>query len=54
MACIEITDGQPKAYGVKTTPHMFVINPEGGVVYAGAIEDTTNYMAAALDARISE
>lgn len=28
-----------KAYDAKTTPHMFVINPEGKVVYAGAIDD---------------
>lgn len=27
-----------KDYGAKTTPHMFVINPEGNVVYAGAID----------------
>ncbi len=49
-----------KAYGAKTTPHMFVINPEGKVVYAGAIDDndssdpkviakSKNYVAAALD-----
>jgi len=28
-----------KAYGAKTTPHMYVINPAGMVVYAGAIDD---------------
>jgi peroxiredoxin len=28
-----------KLYGAKTTPHMFVINPEGRIVYAGAIDD---------------
>ena len=49
-----------KAYNAKTTPHMFVINPEGVLVYAGAIDDndsanpavipdSTNYVAAALD-----
>lgn len=27
------------AYGAKTTPHMFVINPEGTLAYAGAIDD---------------
>ena len=47
-------------YGAKTTPHMFVINAEGTLVYAGAIdsnssfkaediEGATNYVAAALD-----
>lgn len=50
-----------KAYGAKTTPHIFVINAEGKVVYAGAIDsisstDTAdiakaqNYVAAALTA----
>ena len=49
-----------KAYDAKTTPHMFVINPEGVVVYAGGIDDndsanpaviatSNNYVAAALD-----
>ena len=28
-----------KAYGAKSTPHMFVINAEGKVVYKGAIDD---------------
>lgn len=47
-------------YGAKTTPHMFVIDPNGKVVYAGAIDDkpTTdagdnanakNYVSAALN-----
>jgi len=26
-------------YGAKTTPQMFVINPEGNLIYAGAIDD---------------
>jgi peroxiredoxin len=47
-----------KIYGAKTTPHMFVIDANGVVVYQGAIDDdprgskgegTTNYVAAALD-----
>lgn len=53
-----------RAYGAKTTPHMFVINPEGVVVYAGAIDDNSstdpavipgsqNYVAAALDAALA-
>jgi peroxiredoxin len=48
------------AYGAKTTPHMFVINPKGTLVYNGAIDDkpstkredvesAKNYLAAALD-----
>jgi peroxiredoxin len=28
-----------KAYGMKTTPHMFVIDKEGRLVYQGAIDD---------------
>jgi peroxiredoxin len=28
-----------KAYGMRTTPHMFVINQAGVLVYAGAIDD---------------
>jgi peroxiredoxin len=49
-----------RIYGAKTTPHMFVINPEGVLVYAGAIDDkpspdpndipkASNYVAACLD-----
>lgn len=49
-----------KAYGAKTTPHMFVVDPKGMVVYAGAIDDndssdpsviakSKNFVAAALD-----
>jgi peroxiredoxin len=26
-------------YGAKTTPHMFVINPQGQIIYNGAIDD---------------
>ena len=49
-----------QAYGAKNTPHMFVINPEGKVVYEGAIDskatpnpadiaNSTNYVKVALD-----
>ena len=48
------------AYGAKVTPHMYVIDPQGKVVYNGAIDDkrstnpedvktSRNYVAAALD-----
>jgi len=48
------------AYGAKVTPHMYVIDPAGKVVYNGAIDDkrsanpedvktSKNYVAAALD-----
>jgi peroxiredoxin len=47
-------------YGAKTTPHMFVIDKEGKLIYNGAIDDdssadgtkgdkATNYVAKALD-----
>ncbi len=53
-----------RAYGAKTTPHMFVIDPSGKLVYAGAIDDTPstdpadlpssrNYVSAALDAALA-
>jgi peroxiredoxin len=49
-----------RAYGAKTTPHMYIIDPAGKVVYNGAIDDkrstnpedvktAKNYVAAALD-----
>ena len=48
------------AYGAKTTPHMYVIDPAGKVVYNGAIDDrrstnpedvkgAKNYVVAALE-----
>lgn len=51
-------------YEAKTTPNMYIINPKGQLVYAGAIDDTpsvdpadipnsTNYIAAALDAAMN-
>ena len=53
-----------KAYGAKTTPHMFIIDPRGTVVYAGGIDDndsanpaviptSKNYVRAALDAALA-
>ncbi len=31
-----------KLYGAKTTPHMFIINPEGTLVYKGAIDSISS------------
>jgi peroxiredoxin len=31
-----------KMYGAKTTPHCYVVSPEGTLVYAGAIDDGSN------------
>jgi peroxiredoxin len=47
-------------YGAKTTPHIFIIDPKGVLIYQGAIDDhnstdaedilnSKNYVAAALD-----
>ncbi|CAN7752701.1 thioredoxin family protein [Acidovorax sp. LjRoot66] len=49
-----------KAYGARATPHMYVIDPQGKLVYAGAIDSkpstnpediktATNYVSQALD-----
>ncbi len=49
-----------KMYGAKTTPHMYIVDKEGNLVYAGGIDDkpstaqddienAQNYVAAALD-----
>lgn len=49
-----------RAYGAKTTPHMYVVDASGALVYKGAIDDNrssrassvdgaTNYVTAALD-----
>jgi len=54
-----------RRYGAQTTPHMFVINREGDVIYQGAIDDTpstdpndipesVNYVERALDEALSE
>jgi peroxiredoxin len=53
-----------QAYGARTTPHMFVIDPKGSVIYAGGIDDKAtfsladvksakNFVAAALDESMS-
>ena len=47
-------------YGARTTPHMFVIDPKGTLIYAGGIDDrptfspsdvkgAKNFVVAALD-----
>jgi peroxiredoxin len=53
-----------RTYGAKNTPHMFVINPEGKIVYEGAIDskatpnpsdiaNSTNYVKVALEESMS-
>jgi hypothetical protein len=52
-------------YGAKTTPHVFIINPEGTLIYDGGIDDkpTTdtddiasahNYVSAALQKAMAD
>lgn len=49
-----------QAYGAKNTPHMFIVNPDGNVIYQGAIDskatpnasdipNSTNYVKTALE-----
>jgi peroxiredoxin len=56
---VDPDSGTARAYQAKTTPHMFVIDPRGTIVYAGAIDDrpstrpedppaARNYVQAAL------
>jgi len=56
---IDGTSATARAYGAKTTPHMFVVDPTGKLLYAGAIDDrrspnpadakvANNYVRAAL------
>jgi peroxiredoxin len=53
-----------RLYDAKTTPHMFVIDPKGNLIYMGAIDDLPstdwsdikdahNYVSAALDASMA-
>lgn len=53
-----------KAYDAKTTPHMFIVDPKGTLVYAGGIDDiastnqddiakSVNYVSSALDAAMA-
>lgn len=53
-----------KKYGAKTTPHMYIISPEGKLIYQGAIDDkptydeadipsSKNFVKAALDQALS-
>src|SRR5438128_2841040 len=53
-----------RAYNARNTPHMFVINPDGKIVYEGAIDSkaspnpadipsSTNYVKVALDESMS-
>ncbi len=39
-----------KAYGARTTPHMYIVNPSGTLVYAGAIDSNRSANAADIPA----
>jgi AhpC/TSA family len=53
-----------KSYGAKTTPHMYIVDPKGTLVYAGGIDSirsasagditkATNYVKVAMDQTLS-
>jgi len=57
---LDATSATGRAYGAKTTPQMFVVDPAGNVIYQGAIDDrrsanpadaktANNYVRAALN-----
>ena len=61
---LDTTSDTGRAYGAKTTPHMFVVDPAGKVIYNGAIDDkrssnpadakaANNYVRAALTEAIA-
>ena len=54
-----------KAYGARTTPHMYIVNPQGQLIYAGGIDSipsanvadiakATNYVKAGLSEALAE
>jgi peroxiredoxin len=59
-AILDPTGAIGKLYGAKTTPHMFVIDPQGKLIYEGALDDkpstdpeslkgAKNYVSTALE-----
>jgi hypothetical protein len=63
-AILDPTGTIGRLYSARTTPHMFVIDPSGKVIYQGAIDDKPtpdqedlkgahNYVTAALEAAMS-
>jgi glutathione peroxidase-family protein len=61
---LDRTGNVGKMYGAKTTPHMFIVNPEGKLIYGGAIDDkastdrediagATNYVQVVLNAAMA-
>lgn len=42
-----------KRYGAKTTPHLFIINPDGVLIYAGAIDSKRSPDPADIDGAVN-
>jgi hypothetical protein len=38
-----------KAYGARTTPHLYIVNPQGQLVYAGGIDSIASTRLADID-----
>ncbi|HEY6513657.1 MAG TPA: redoxin domain-containing protein, partial [Burkholderiaceae bacterium] len=46
-ATLTDADGKiARAYGARTTPHMYIIDPQGTLIYAGAIDSKATSNAA--------
>lgn len=61
---LDIDGSMGKAYGAKTTPHMYLISPEGKLLYNGAIDSNSssdpktiagakNYIKAAVESALA-
>jgi alkyl hydroperoxide reductase subunit AhpC len=58
----DIDQGVAKVYGAVTTPHIFVIDPQGVLRYQGAFDDrtfrqlvpTVNYLEMAVNALLAD
>lgn len=37
-----------RLYGAKTTPHMYIIDPEGKLIYQGAMDDNSSFRAGTI------
>jgi len=44
---LDYTEGEVgRMYGAKTTPHMFIVNPDGALIYKGGIDDKASFNSA--------
>ncbi len=61
---IDESGAMGRAYGAKTTPHMYIIDPNGTIAYAGGIDDndsadpavipaSKNFVSSALDSALA-